>query len=81
MDLKLENRKVLSLTGIKKVKTTEPTCVVAVLDETMIIITGQNMSVEGLSIKDGTLEIHGLVDSIKYTKSQARKFSIRNMFR
>lgn len=79
--LSLTNRAELSLSGIKKIRTTEPHQVVAHLDGTMIIITGQNLSVQNLSISEGLLDITGQIDSIRYTKSHARKFSLKNMFK
>jgi len=79
--LSLENRQNLSLTGIKKVKSTEPNQVVAQLDNCMIIVSGQNLAVQSLSIHDGTMELSGLVSSIRYTGSHQRRFSVRNMFK
>ena len=80
-NLTLENRTNLAITGIKKIKTTEPSQVVALLDNCVIVITGQNLSVENLSVKEGTLELSGLVSSIRYTNSASKRFSLRNIFR
>jgi len=79
--LTLNNREVMSLTGIKKVRTAEPHQVVAQLDGTLVIITGQNLSVQNLSIANETLDIAGTVNSIRYTQNHTRKFSIKNMFK
>jgi len=77
----LNNRKELALSGVKKVRTAEPHQVVAQLDETLIVISGQNLSVQALSIQNETLELTGQVDSIRYSKSHSKKFSLRNMFK
>ena len=79
--LTLNNRAELALTGVKKVKTTEAHQVVAQLDGTMIIISGHNLSVQSLSVREEVLEIHGQVNSIRYTASHSRKFSFKNMFK
>ena len=80
-NLTLVGRNSLSITGIKKVKTTEPNKVTAMLDNCQIVVCGHNLSVQNVSISSGTLDITGLVTSISYTNSQGRRFSIRNLFK
>ncbi|MCL2228277.1 MAG: YabP/YqfC family sporulation protein [Firmicutes bacterium] len=80
-NLTLTNRKELSLTGIKKVKSTEPNMVVASLGETGVVISGSNLSVEHLDIKEEQLIITGTIDSIKFTNTVSKNFSIKNMFK
>jgi len=80
-NLTLESRNQLSITGVKKVKTTEPNQVVAALEDCMVVITGVNLSVENLSVKEGLLELTGLVTSIRYTNNHSKRFSVRNIFR
>ena len=80
-NLILNNRNLLSLTGVKKVKSTEPSCVTAVLDNCMIIVSGNNLTVQQLNIEAGTLDLTGVVTSIKYTNSVSKKFSFKNMFK
>jgi len=79
--LSLTNREVLNITGIKRVRTTEPTSIVADLENCLIIISGTNLSVLDLSIDKGTLNITGLVNSIKYTTNHTKQFNIRNLFK
>ena len=79
--LSLNNREVLNITGIKRVRTTEPTTIVADLENCLIIINGTNLSVQALSIDNGTLDIVGLINSIKYTNNHAKRFSLRNLFK
>ena len=80
-NLTLNNRTELTLTGIKKVKSTEPTNITALLDNGAVIVTGVNLSVQRLDIKEGILEVHGTVDSIRYTNQTHKNFSIKNMFK
>jgi sporulation protein YabP len=80
-NLSLTARNVLSLSGVKKVKSTEPSNVIAVLDNCQIIIQGSNLNVQNVNIPSGILELTGQVNSIRYTGSSAKKFSFRNMFR
>jgi len=81
MDLILNNRERLEMTGIKRVKSTEPALVVAVIDNGHVVINGSNLSVEHLDIKDGTMHIVGMVNSIKYTNQVSKSFSFKNMFK
>ena len=80
-NLILNNRSELSLTGIKKVRSTEPSLIIAILDNGSIIINGNNLSVQQLDIKEGTLVINGNIDNIKYTNKVSKSFSFRNIFK
>jgi len=80
-NLVLNNRNELNITGIKKVRSTEPNLVVANLDNGNIIINGSNLSVGRLDIKEGVLELTGVIDSIKYSNQVSRNFSLKNMFK
>ena len=80
-NLSLTGRNALSITGVKKVRSTEPAQVVAILDNCQIIIQGSNLSVQNVNIPSGLLELTGQVNSIKYTNSSSRKFSVKNMFK
>jgi sporulation protein YabP len=80
-NLVLNNRNELNITGIKKVKSTEPNSVIANLDNGNIIISGSNLSVSRLDIKEGVLELNGIIDSIKYSSQTAKSFSLKNMFK
>jgi sporulation protein YabP len=80
-NLVLNNRNELNITGIKKVRSTEPNSVVANLDNGNVIINGSNLSVSRLDIKEGVLELNGTVDSIKYSNQSSKSFSLKNMFK
>jgi len=81
-NLSLTGRGALALTGVKKVRSTEPAQVVAILDNCQIIISGANLSVQNVNIPSGILELTGQVNSIKYSGAgSARKFQFKNMFK
>ena len=79
--LTLTNRQTLELTGVKKIKTSNPTSVIAELDNGHIIISGSNLSIEHLDLKEGLLQVNGTVNAIKYTNQVSKSFSIKNMFK
>ena len=80
-NLILNNRNELQLTGVKKVRSSEPDLIVANLDNGNIVINGNNLSVQELNIKEGTLSVQGTVNGIKYSANVSKSFSIKNMFR
>ena len=80
-DLTLLGRKSLSLTGVKKVKSSEVSQVVAILADCTIVISGSNLAVENVSISQGTLDVTGMVTGIKYVQTVARKVSFKNIFK
>ena len=79
--LTLVNRASLSLSGVRRVKSSEPACVVAILDNCTVVISGSNLTVQNVSISSGTMELTGVVSQIKYANSASRKFSFRNIFK
>ena len=80
-NLTLTNRESLHLTGIKKVRSSEPALIVANLDNGNILISGTNLSVEQLDTKEGTLQIAGTINQIKYSNQVSKNFSLKNMFK
>ena len=81
-DLTLSGRIKLSVTGVKKIKSSEPTQIILILSNCAVIIGGSNLYIVTASISTGEIEILGRVDNIKYTGVEARqKFSLKNMFK
>ena len=80
-NLSLIGRNNLSLTGVKKVKSAEPSIVVAILDNCAITIQGTNLNVQNVNIPSGILELNGQVNSIRYSGAASKKFSLKNMFK
>ena len=80
-NITLNNRSELNITGIKKVRSTEPGQVILFLENGGLVIHGSNMSVSNLDIKEGTLSITGTVNNIKYTNTISKSFSFKNIFK
>ena len=80
-DLTLLGRKSLTLSGVKKVKSSEPSQVVAVLGDCSVVISGVGLSVENVSIAQGTLEVAGTVSGVRYVQTVNRKISLKNIFK
>jgi hypothetical protein len=81
-DLALSGRIKLSVTGIKKIKSSEPQQIVLILDNCAMVVGGTNLFIVTANVAAGDVEISGLVDSIKYTGvAEKKKFSLKNMFK
>ena len=80
-NLALNGRNSLTVSGVKKVKTTEALKVVALLDNCSITIVGVNLSVQSVSLSSGILELSGIITCISYGNEGKRKFSFRNIFK
>ena len=80
-DLTLLNRSELHITGVKKIKSSEPEQIVLILHSAALVITGSNVFVVAASSQTGEVDIGGLVKSLRYTNvTDKRKFSFKNMF-
>lgn len=81
-DLTLLNRNQLNVTGVKKIKSSEPEQIVLILANAALVIGGTNLFVVSASIQTGEVSISGMVKSLRYTGvTDKRKFSFKNMFR
>ena len=81
-DLTLLNRRQLSVTGVKKIKSSAPEQGVLILQNVGMVINGSELFVESASIQTGEVSIVGLIKAIRYTGvTDKRKFSFKNMFR
>lgn len=80
-DLTLLNRSQLNVTGVKKIKSSEPEQIVLILHNAALVIGGSNLFVVFASIQTGEVEIGGLVKALRYTAvTDKRKFSFKNLF-
>lgn len=81
-DLTLLNRRQLNITGVKKIKSSEPEQIVLLLQNVGLVIGGVDLFVVSASIETGEVSITGLIKSMRYTGiTDKRKFSFKNIFR
>ena len=81
-DLTLLGRAQLSVTGVKKIKSSEPEQIVLLLRDTALVINGANLFVVNASMQNGAVEISGTINGLKYTSvASKKKFSFKNLFR
>ena len=68
----LENRRVLSLTGVSDVNSFDDKTVVAITDIGELSVQGANLQITKLSLETGDLSLEGRVDSLTYTENRKR---------
>ena len=81
-DLTLLNRSQLNVSGVKKIKSSEPEQIILLLSNVALVIGGTNLFVTAASMQTGEVSISGTVKSMRYTGiNDKRKFSFKNLFR
>lgn len=71
----IEDRRRAELTGIDEVVSSDSTAVAAVTAELLIVVRGENLAMSSFDVKNGRLEITGLVVSFEYAKRRGGKGS------
>ena len=78
----LEDRRRLSVTGVEEVESFDETCIVMVTGKGNLIIRGENLHIETLSLDGGALKVEGDVDSLTYEDlREARSGLLSRLFR
>lgn len=65
-----DNRKFLELTGIEKVESSNENQIVCKTMGTTLFVLGKNMHIGKLDVLQGTLQIDGQINLIKYQTSK-----------
>jgi len=72
-------RKLLQLTGVEKVESSNETQIVCIVMNSPLVILGKNLHVKKLDVEQGQVEIEGSIDSIKYQAE--RKNFLKRLFK
>jgi len=72
--LNLTDRKNLNITGVEKVISSNPTCIFVKLSNTDLEIHGSELCINGFI--ENNIEINGIIDNLKYTKTNKQKDNI-----
>lgn len=79
--LALTNQSNLSLTGVEKVIEASEKQLVLEVAGTMLMIDGNNMSVQKLDVENGLLEIKGFINALKYQNKKEKINIIKRIFK
>ncbi len=69
----LEDRRVLTLTGVSDVENFDDKTVVAITDHGELTVTGGELQITRLSLESGDLALEGRIDSLLYTENRMKK--------
>ena len=71
--LNLDNRKLLSLSGISEVDSFDDKSVTACTDIGKLNISGENLNIKKLNLEAGELEVEGKISSLTYNDCKSRR--------
>ena len=75
------NRATLEITGIKKVNGASAAHLELILDNTSLLVTGENMEVRKLDVEAGVIEVTGRIDTIKYADKKEKGSFIKRILK
>ena len=80
-DLRLENRARLSVTGVREVESFDQESVVLHTAKGVLVIRGQSLHLQTLSIEGGQVAVDGTVDALLYEEPQKQGGFFSRLFR
>lgn len=79
-ELRLDNRSKLSVSGVSEVESFDETTVVLHTVRGVLIIRGENLHLQTLSIDGGQVAVSGTIDSLSYEEPQKTGGFFRRLF-
>ena len=79
-ELLLDNRSKLSVSGVSEVESFDETTVVLHTARGVLIIRGENLHLQTLSIDGGQVAVSGTIDSLSYEEPQKTGGFFRRLF-
>jgi sporulation protein YabP len=79
--LHLQDKRNLSLTGVKAVPTFTDKGMHIELDGETLIVNGQDLEIKTLDVDSGILTVRGFITSIRYTGTAAKGGLIKKIFK
>lgn len=77
----LDNRKKITITGIKEVISATDKSVIAKTQNQKMIISGQDLRVEKLNLEEELLIVIGVIDNFKYCEHTGGKSFFKRVFK
>ena len=66
----LEDRERLTVSGVEEVESFDENTIVMVTAQGVLIVRGENLHIEKLSLDGGDLKVEGMVESLSYEESE-----------
>lgn len=80
-ELRLENRARLNVTGVREVESFDESAVVLHTAKGVLVIRGQSLHLQTLSIDGGQVAVDGTVDALAYEETQKQGGFFSRLFR
>ena len=80
-ELRLDNRGRLSVSGVKEVESFDESVVVLKTVRGLLIIRGEKLRLQALSIDGGQISVHGQIDSLSYEEERKTAGFFKGLFR
>ncbi len=80
-ELRLENRARLNVTGVREVESFDESAVVLHTAKGVLVIRGQSLHLQTLSIDGGQVAVDGTVDALVYEETQKQGGFFSRLFR
>ena len=80
-ELRLENRARLNVTGVREVESFDESAVVLHTAKGVLVIRGQSLHLQTLSIDGGQVAVDGPVDALVYEETQKQGGFFSRLFR
>ena len=69
----LEDRERLSVSGVEDVESFDETMVVMLTSQGVLVVRGEGLHIEKLSLDGGDLKVEGMVESLTYEADRGRR--------
>ena len=80
-ELRLDNRARLTISGVKDVESFDEAVVVLRTVRGLLVVRGEKLQLQALSIDGGQISVNGLIDSLSYEEEQKTAGFFRRIFR
>ncbi len=80
-NVKLENNKAISMTGVVNVPTFNEKSILVELDEQNLVIGGENLNVTSIDLESGIASATGKILSLKYTQKHSATTFLKKVFK
>ena len=80
-ELRLDNRARLSISGVEEVESFDESVVVLKTVKGLLVVRGEKLQLQALSIDGGQISVHGLIESLSYEEEQKTAGFFRRLLR
>ncbi len=77
----MQNRNILSITGVEKVFETTPKNALLRVAGVNTNIVGDNLNISKLDVETGVIELNGLITEIKYSVANSKENIFKKLFK